>query len=1472
MADAPTPPPAAPGEEPGGTPVRTGADLLPLFKHLEHSAADAVSQPIPGYTKGGGIGVYQITAGTARQYGFDPTKLMDPKYNETAATTILDDLLHKYRGDTDAVMVGYNAGPSAANRWIASGRKTGLPLETMRYLNSGRKFIKINGIGPRDLTTQSPAMAVAAPNLPDAPQPPGLAELDKLRAAGFSEPELQQHKQDVTQKLLSAGFTPQEINRHYGEGDPNPTALDTLMQRNLSNLSPDAAMKVAQNPMDAFHAGWDMSVTGLAVNKAMPSHVLPEQATVGQRIMAGAGQLAGDLPFNFLGAVGGGAVGAESGPGALATAGAGAMMLPQSIRELQMDYYRRGEVKNLSDLMVMAGKSSWNVAKAGITGALMGPAGAKVEGALGSGIVGKLGNLGTQAATATTVGSILSGHVPDSGDFLAASVLMLGTYGGVKAGGMVNGRFQSSAEAQAVSENMAHIYKETGIPPWTLAAKAATDPVIRQEILAQDVSGKPVFPTLRLNGPPEPEPFTPRDPALDKAALDKAIEGGKPGNETTAEEMQKQKDTEQKQALEKYQATPEEKAAQDKAIEAKAAVGGGGAKEPPDGGTAESVDNPVGPRWKPDLNRDQLFEIAHEFIGEPPKDESTMNLDKMYRQFISELGPARGIDKMLIERKFDAKNQLGIEDMFRQTYASDSRAGYFVLKGGIDPITFEHQSGVPPVKAAVGMAKSAGNVRDWVDWMVAARAADKEAQGLKSGHPLDPVNLQRLVDLGRDDYQGATDSLQKTLDGGLMYGKDSGVFSHEQIVNMKTLNPTYISFRRIMGDDSTMPQPKAKGSRGFNVREPVRRFEGDDRQILDPLMATIDNLHQIVRMSDRNRAIGSVIALAEKHGVLDDLGLKRIAAPEVKATIAEPGSDTFKPYLPENASLEGFEPFLATRAMRGMFKANDNRFLYIRNGVPEVWVAKDPALAGLLRGADTPGEANVVLKIAQGVAAAQRAGIVTSPDFPTRVTIRHQNTAFIMDSTSPPPYLTWIRGAMSAFKQDDAFWSWVRRGGAASNLAEMDRDVLQRDLQNVMEETGTWDKMWNTVRHPLEAAQIISERIDQSARIGYDKNAISKGVEPIKAAMMGRKAMLDYAEKSTLQFMQWWTRTTPFLRPHILGLKQFGEAITENPGSVVLKSLASITAPVVMLHALNTLQDTYGGLPEDQKFKNLPRWQKDSMYILPQVGGVRLRIPFPYVVGPPLGGLTNRFMDDMFNDDPNAYHGWASMVTAEVLPMTIPALALPVIEHVSNHNFTTGRPMVADSLKEASGDMQYTENTTEPAKALSRVLQPLGVNVSPIILDNYVRDWTGSLGLAAMRAVGAPFVASSKPWEMADIPFVGSFLVRHPDTSVQPIEDFFDMKAEAQKAVADKGIALKHLREQNPAAADELQRALEDRQMKVDGIAHTLQQQHSLIRALNADEKMTTDEKRQFTDQIVENMINLSNGGIQMLKASKDAH
>lgn len=1361
--------------------------------------------------------------------------------------------------------------------------------------------------------------------------------------------------------------TPTEAPKPWETAAPNMTPPSPAMAHALVQNAPGA--KDAQTPWDAFMAGLHSSASGMiASGGKSPDLQVPQNASFAMKLSNALGSGAGDLPFNVAGAIGGAAGGGSAGAavgsavpvvgtaagaatGTVVGGGAGSLALPQAVRETMMDYYKvknSGGNMTASDVIGMIAHSSWEVGKAGVTGAVAGKAGAlagDVAAPLASDFINPAfartaGNVTGFTLGATGAQSVISGHLPDAKDFTASAIAslpfaMAGHYA------PTTGKFEPTAATDSVTSNMEHIFRQTGVPPWEQAHSAGADPKLDDELKSQDVNGEPVATKFNATRPPEHEPYK-TNPGKIAAEHEADMAGiwGQGNVGAHVEELLPQIKTLEgsgdqaispKGAIGRYQIMPgtarqymgqnfDLSTLHDPAVNEKVArVVLSDLSRRFNGDTeAVLVAYNAGPsrafhfindgRDTSQLPRETQNYLTHAGYGgkggeppeppEPPQepepvegggqDFSKLDINSLrarfldrqgvepevrksffgnpFHQFVSELESARGIDQTMKRAGLlDPQKDLNTEDMFRQTYASDDRSNYMFTKGNIDPITLDAKEG-PALTDVLGKIKDAGgNLDDFNMYRVAKRTLDLNDRGIDTG-----VFKGGVAEAGRvlqvpemQKYKAINEDMQTWKLGGLEYGRDSGLWNQARVEAMQAAS-SHVSLRRIMGDDAAFNVGQS-GKSKFRATNPLKAMEGSDRQIENPLTADMDNLRQIIRMSDRNRAIGHVLGAQEalmSKGT--DLGFKQLPAAEVKAMMAEPGSSVFKPYNMTPEQEAAAAPF----AIEGRVGAGRlaNSFVYYRNGIPEVWNATDPDLARLMRGADTPGEADWLTNTFVAVAKLQRAGILSAPDFAFRVPMRHQLTAWALDPLHPAPYLTAIRGSMDVLGKGDAYWDLMRRGGLSGAITDMDMAKATDAAvgnQETLTQTGALEKTWNTVTHPLHLAQIVTEKLTQMERVGYYKTATKMGIDPNKAAMMGRKAYLDFSEKSTGAVANWFAKTIPFFRASMLGLRQGRDAIVDRPGQTALYGSA-LAAFQVANYVLNKKADQ--GLDDKDKYSSLPQWERDQFFITPPIGGTRFRLARPYVIGPMIGTPVERFLESDYDKDPHAYDSWFSSTFGDVTPSVLPAAVRAPMEQATNHNFFTGLPLVSDSLKSATADQQYQENTSEVAKRVSSLLgshRGLGVtDVSPIVLDNYVQEWSGSTGGAILHALDAPLGKQQPDQDWRDMPFVRGFVIQNPRMGTKQISDFYRDAEKWQALHTDVSLEKKR---QDIAGAEQDQSGLGQRASMIVHVEHAINVQRTALQAIAKRQDLNVDEKRQLSERIYQDAWQVARFGSRAL-------
>lgn len=119
--------------------IRSTAERTGLDPTLLAAVVRTESRFRPGArSHAGAVGLMQVLPATAAWVaqrhgltGYHPGWLTDPEGNLLVGALYLAELLERYRGDEVAALAAYNAGPSAADTWIAKG--PGLSSEAITY-------------------------------------------------------------------------------------------------------------------------------------------------------------------------------------------------------------------------------------------------------------------------------------------------------------------------------------------------------------------------------------------------------------------------------------------------------------------------------------------------------------------------------------------------------------------------------------------------------------------------------------------------------------------------------------------------------------------------------------------------------------------------------------------------------------------------------------------------------------------------------------------------------------------------------------------------------------------------------------------------------------------------------------------------------------------------------------------------------------------------------------------------------------------------------------------------------------------------------------------------------------------------------------------------------------------------------------------------------------------------------------------
>lgn len=1330
----------------------------------------------------------------------------------------------------------------------------------------------------------------------------GVEELKQLGEAGFSEDERNSWAMGKRKELSDAGFGDGEIDSYFGQPPFDPSPVKAHVNATLKEATQPATEGGQPKPvtgfMDALKAGFGESVTGLLMGK--PATTVAPDAPRTSRIAGQVGSLAGDVPAMIGGYVAGG-----MNP---VTGTAGAFALPAGIRKILMDKYEKGEAQSFGDFWDRFSGAFIDTAKGWITGAATGAVGKAIGMApIASPTAKAAATLTGEVGTMVTMGSALEGKMPEPNDFIDTALTL----------GFVKG-------SAKVATKLRNIYAKTGVKPDELAADIEKDPTILHDLASDNVE--------------IPKAYQQSEGAVSVDDIHKMAKRiGIAWDENPAF-MDLTESVTGKRHLDDL--TPAERENMGTAMaewEPNFAMGGGSPGRAAQGLPAPAANIPIGDAQQAVLDR---------IVKKEPETDG-LTLSDLYTSVVDNLNPIKQALKAGGKGDLETgKNPYSLE---RLTRGVMGKATEFLKNGAFDfsnykTVTRGYEQILEPVKKDLDGFRA---------YMVSKRAIEKAGQGIETGVPLEEAKT--VVREGQSKYEAVHQERIKYREALLDYLHKSGIVSSKAVDAMRDANKDYVPFYRFFEDPEKQrasgasgpgnPIKKMHGSERQIVDPIVSDVKdtflfvalaeknasrkafvnlGSDfaEKQKQPLQATTLTEPEIKKLFNEfvsikkdttttahtetttttggggpagpvtkqtkmivDRVREALLARGFQPGEADQM-IRRVGEAEagkVGATTEKVIKDIESTtYIPElNVRLPN-DAATVFRALQKPLAADE--IAVFTEGHRDVYKV-DPKVAEAFNGLD-PVSTGLIARMVYAPASLLRAGVTITPDFITRNIMRDAVSAFIYAGSNP---IKTALGLKSIVTKDTAFHNWMKGGGANATMVAIDRDYIQSNLVDLNDKTGLMRRAWNVASTPLDILRATSELVENSTRLG----AVRKGLldNPTKAkiqalSLLAREATVDFARhgKDTQPF----ARSTAFFNPAVQGIDRFAREMKSAPLATTAKAFAAVTLPSMLLWYANR---------NDEEIQNLPRWQKDLFWVtrapLPDGGSFILRIPKPQEFGIVFGTVPERLLDAFVKDNPTAWKDLENTMLNAFLPSMIPTAAIPIVGQFANRDTFQGHALIPAGQEGLLPEYQYTEYTTETAKALGQLIgafpgmEKAAVNstepfiggtaralTTPILIENYLKSWTGGMGTymlqladKGLREAGVVPDPVKPASTLADIPIIKAFVVRYPSASAQSIQDFYSSSAESQKYFD----TIMHLAKEGNPKSVELMEKHQEHMAQLSDIRSTLTEQSQIIRMVYKNPEIAPDEKRQLIDTLYYRMIELSKAGNEGLRQLKDA-
>lgn len=949
-------------------------------------------------------------------------------------------------------------------------------------------------------------------------------------------------------------------------------------------------------------------------------------------------------------------------------------------------------------------------------------------------------------------------------------------------------------------------------------------------------------------------------------------------------------------------------------------VGGGGKKPPTPPGYGKSEgglpDRPrKGPGGKGEEPFDRDFETMTEVVREgiDHGDGETRTLGDWRRkatyEFWSELHPANRFDRLVNRDEGD----MGAADAMRNVYGAQGRAFHRIWHGGLrqafDPMgrPMHKKNDVPAYAEAM---KLAAKEKEGIDGFEALLQARRSRELAKQGKDsiLSLKDAEATIKAAGDKYKEAISIRRRANTSRILGNVEADTLSKEAADATLRQNPDW--FAQIPAEHAA----NVERYRRFGLGKIMKRAEGHENKVRSGILADTARFYRDEHINSVNMARRYIADLIEQHfnpksGKMEpgksSMGLfvNRILAsghPRLKyheremdlydpdGNLIEKAADTFEK-APDAGEINFYDKGRLVSYKVPKFDGSEEMVHMLMN-----LNSIDPGIA---------------TGFAMSFATNLRAAIAT-PVFTVKMALIDAQGSAIMSKYGGVPFANIIKGAYNAIDYglggklggygDQLFQEYIANNGFGADITRLSSNRVIEDWHK-LEAVGFYDRALNVAKHPLEAYQRMLRLGDTLARVSvYDKARQKLG--PLKAGIEARKATGDFAERTGNQIMNTLISMDAYYAPWQRSLDVVGRAIPPLTGKVtrlsdwktsgrtMAKAVAAITMPTLLFYAYNEAFENLYEVPENQRVRNLPDYERDSYFQLwmPGPNGpVLTHLRGPYELYPIFGGLmVNRTLDWARGNRPELFDGFmGSLMHAfgppgtgksglsaaiSVVPFT-GTMIRPLIENYTNYSMSLDRPLVPETMKDAYGYEQFYPNTTETAKNLAYYLGPHELdwaNISPLVIENYAKAWTGPI-LTGVTGVFEGFVVDKKQTfgGAAELPVGGSFFVRRPGFSAKPIEDFYGLYDDYNMARTSLRLAIKRgdMTDMQLLASDE------KLAVKMDQMYAAFSVMRQTLEYINNDKTMTPVEKSQFADQTFDQAIFMARGMNEVITTSRDA-
>ena len=618
---------------------------------------------------------------------------------------------------------------------------------------------------------------------------------------------------------------------------------------------------------------------------------------------------------------------------------------------------------------------------------------------------------------------------------------------------------------------------------------------------------------------------------------------------------------------------------------------------------------------------------------------------------------------------------------------------------------------VDTLKATPGMNAEAAN-KLFTLYLAAKRGDRVGYDKLNFGIPEDQIRtnvakieankeVRAVFEKAREQYNAYNRDLMRFMG-------QTGTLTAEEAKRLADTNDYIPFYREENGNAMLVIGGEGTFKVGSLAEQPqLRQLIGGNQKILDFLTSSVENTSMLVDMGLRNIATKNAMFELESLGLAQFLG-GTPSGPDI-VSFKDKGVDKYVQVKTDDAGIP------ATLLVKGM------------EGIP----VNNSAL----------------IKAMGSMSTLLRRSITISPLYSARQVFRDSVAAPLLSGADMLPVL----GALKQIGASATREKLESRGIIGGQIFTGTNEDLSRILGEL--QAGRMG-----VSQFIARAEAISMEADALTRRAQYDSYIKQGLSEMEATMMSLESM-NFNRKGVSPSVRLASTLIPFFNAQLQSLDVLYRAVT---GKMPMNERLDIQGKLLRRGALlaGTAVAYALLMQDDETYKNAKPDEKYGNFFVP-IPGMKesLRVPVPFEVGYIFKSLPEAIVNIMNSKEGGeealkAFTNIAIQTIPGGTSALMPAAAKPLLENLTGYSFFTGRQLETKTEQMEKPEFRFRDNTSEVAKQLGSTF-----GLSPVKVDNLIRGYTGSMGLAMVQAFNFAMPTGGTPEQatkrLSDMPVVG---------------------------------------------------------------------------------------------------------------------